>query len=370
MTEVMPLDENFDAIGIIDNYTSLIWTERYCGEGEFELYAPSSDTLVEQSTTARYMYNKKLKTVMLSETIEMKTDAEAGDYTTVGGRSLESLLRRRIVWNYTYLTGNFQDGIKRLLDENFISPTDPNRKFPKMVFKASTDPQITGLTIDTAYWGEEVYDAIQNECAQRGIGFTIRPIMDEKDSSRNGTLEFELLPWLDRSFDQDDRPWVAFSPKFDNLFSSRYISSALEYKNTALVVGREQEDEEGNVIGQPAVEVSSGATPTGFERRETYVDASSISDKKDDDTVMTDAEYMEVLVDEGLYSLSETAITSAFDGEAATTQQFVFGRDYKMGDMVQVENEYGLSCKSRITEIVHTVDDTGEMLIPTFMVIE
>lgn len=370
MTELLLLDKNFNAIGLIDNYKSLIWTERYCGEGNFELYAPSSIALTALVSAARYIYNKKLKTVMLVETIRMDTNSETGDWTIVTGRTLESLLRRRVVWDYTYLTGNFQEGIKRLLQENFISPSDPNRKFPKLVFKATTDPQISELTMDVTYWGEEVYEAVVNECAQRGLGFIMRPIFDDNNDDLNGTIEFELMSWLDRSYDQDDRPWVAFSPKYDNLFGSRYITSSLEYKNVALVAGREMKDEEGNYLGQPTVEVSSSSPATGFDRREIFVDASSISDRKDDDTIMTENEYLEVLIDEGNWSLSEKSITSAFDGEAVPTAQFIFGRDYKIGDMVQVENEYGLSCKSRITEIVHTVDDTGETLIPTFMVVE
>ena len=34
------LDKNLDVVTIVDVYTSLIWTERYQGAGDFELHLP------------------------------------------------------------------------------------------------------------------------------------------------------------------------------------------------------------------------------------------------------------------------------------------------------------------------------------------
>ena len=50
---------------------------------------------------------------------------------------------------------------KKLLDENIINPSDTSRKVEGLIFEASTDPAITGLTVDAQFTGDNLYDAIK-----------------------------------------------------------------------------------------------------------------------------------------------------------------------------------------------------------------
>ena len=49
---------------------------------------------------------------------------------------------------------------------------------------------------------------------------------------------------------------------------------------------------------------------------------------------------------------------------------FLYGQDFFIGDMVQLEDAYGNSGKSIVSEIVFSVDEEGEKIYPTFIVPE
>lgn len=137
------------------------------------------------------------------EKIQITSDTEDGNHVTVTGRSLESILDRRIVWGQKLLSGNLQNGIKTLLNENVISPSDSNRKIPNFIFKESTDPAITKLKLEAQYTGDNLYDVIQKICEEQGIGFKIT-LNDEKQ------FVFELYAGSDRSYDQTENPTLYF----------------------------------------------------------------------------------------------------------------------------------------------------------------
>ena len=66
-----------------------------------------------------YLWLKESDQTMIVEDRKIESDAENGNHFTVTGRSLESILERRIIWKQTILSGNFQNGIKKLLDEEY-----------------------------------------------------------------------------------------------------------------------------------------------------------------------------------------------------------------------------------------------------------
>ena len=45
---------------------------------------------------------------------------------------------------------------------------------------------------------------------------------------------------------------------------------------------------------------------------------------------------------------------------------FVYKTDYNLGDVVTVENEYGISVGARIVEVVEVDDDNGYSVQPKF----
>ena len=98
--DVWILNGSFQKLGLIDDYTSLIWSRRYYEVGDFELYVRVTDKNmnllnVDLSETARFIMRNDTKEVMRIEKVEISVDAEEGDFITASGRDLRCLLYQR-----------------------------------------------------------------------------------------------------------------------------------------------------------------------------------------------------------------------------------------------------------------------------------
>lgn len=346
------LDTAYKAVAVLDTFQSRIWTDRYNRYGDFEVYIPAIMPVCSFLQEGYYLYSPDLSDrMMIIEDIQLKCDPEDGDFYTVTGRSLESILARRVIWGYREIKGNLQEGIKALLNENVINPTKMTRKIPNFEFRDSTDSRITSLTLDAQYFGDNLYEVIAAICDEKSLGFRVLP------NFTNGGLIFELFKGVERALDQTANPYVIFSPDFDNFISSNYLETTSNYKNVALVGA----DGEGSA--RKCIDAFEGNTePSGLSRRETFTDAYGVS--KNEET--TEEDYNKQLKQKGLEELADLKVTKAFEGEIDSSRQYVYGRDFGIGDVVQVTNNYGQSGKSRVSEIVMSEDDTGFIITPTF----
>ena len=122
------LDQNFERIATLDVMASIIWTNRYYTYGDCELYISVTDdnlaVLKENNYLVREGHEENL---MIIRKIQIDTDIEVGNYMTVTGQCLKSLLYRRIIWNLTAVSGVVESCIDRLLQDNIISPSDSIR---------------------------------------------------------------------------------------------------------------------------------------------------------------------------------------------------------------------------------------------------
>lgn len=346
--EVLILNKNLETTSLVETFESLIWTDRYTEWGDFEIYTLVTNDLLYFLEADNYIWIKDSEHLMIIEDREIICDEEDGNSLIVIGRSLESLLERRIVWDQTTLTENFQLGIKKLLDESIISPTIVERTISNFVFVPSVDPIITALTIDTQIpRGENLYEAIRILCSERKIGFKIT-LSDENE------FEFRLYAGVDRTYDQLDVPYVVFSPKFENLINSNYKETRSNLRNVVLVDGEgEGESLKTVVVG----------TETSVLRREIYLDASDIPQT-------TETEYLAQLNQKGSEVLTEYKDKKAFDGQIDWLTMYKLGTDFFIGDIVQLANEYGIEGKARVTEVIISQDSQGTTLIPNFEAIE
>lgn len=344
------LDTNLNAVSIIDTYESFIWTDRYYEYGDFELYTSMSEEILNYIKQDYYLVNRESEHVMIIEKLLIQSDVESGNHLTVTGRSLESILDRRIVWGQKTLSGNLQNGIKTLLDECIISPSDSKRKIPNFIFKASTDPIITALTIEAQYTGDNLYDIIQKICSEQNIGFKIT-------LNDNSQFVFQLYAGSDRSYNQTANPYVIFSPKYENILNSNYVESKSALKNVTLIGGEGEGAER---------KYASVGEASGLNRRELFTDARDISSDVGDGVVLTDAEYTAQLKQRGKEKLTENEDVVSFEGEVDTTTMFQYGVDFFKGDVVQIANEYGHETTARIIEVVMSEDENGMSVYPTF----
>lgn len=355
--ELIVLDTSLKMLSVLDTFESLIWTERFSAYGDFEVYTSINDSVLDLLKEDYYLWLRESDQTMIIEDRKIESDAEDGDHFTATGRSLESILDRRIIWKQTILSGNFQNGIKKLLDENIINPSDTSRKVDNLIFEASTDSAITSLTVDAQFTGDNLYDAIKKLCDSKDIGFQIKLSDDNK-------FVFKLYAGTDRSYDQFANPYVIFSPKFENVINTNYLESKKTLKTVTLVAG----EGEGSDRRTTTVACSSGAG-SGLERRELFTDARDVSSTVDDRT-LTDAEYNAQLSQRGSENLAENILTKSFEGKVETTRMYKYGEDFFKGDIVQIVNEYGIEGKARVTEIIRSQSKDGLDSYPTFVTVE
>ena len=343
-------------VSVVENFSSFVWTDRYYSAGDFELYVPPTIRVLTQYIPDYYVVRPDSEHVMIIDSVLLEEDDDGYSYK-ISGESLESILKRRILWTDTTLSGNFQDAIETLLNGSIISPSIADRKIDNFVFVKSEDEAITSLTIEEAEYSkdETIYDIIEKNCQEFEIGFKVTLTSDNK-------FAFTLYKGVDRSYDQTAVPYVIFSPAFDNLTSSSFLKSYTDYKNVALVTGTktvETIDEETGTETSETVDVSATVgEASGLDRRETHIDGGSIQG----DT--------SVLTKKGNEELAALKKTEAFEGEANVFNMFVYGKDFFIGDMVQLEDAFGNTGKSIVSEMVFSSDGEGEKFYPTFIVPE
>lgn len=363
--DITILNQDLVEIGILDVYDSLIWTDRYNSYGDFEIYTPVSQEFLDTIKQDYYLTSTKSDRVMIVERLTIDTDLELGNNVTVVGRSLESILTRRIVWGQKVLTGNLQNAVKTLLNENIINPSIAARKISNFVFRESTDTEVTKYTISAQYTGDNLYDAIVDICTSANIGFKV--------TLEDGKFVFQLYAGKNRTYDQTENPYVIFSPSFDNIINSTYIESKEDLMNVTLIGG------EGE--GSERTYTTYGENSSGLTRRELFTDARDLSSRVSDSddttgmTISTDEhgtrymsrnDYLKLLQQRGKERLGEHNELKSFSGKSETSTLFVYGVDFFLGDIVQVENEYGQGETSRITEIITSENKSEMVTYPTF----
>lgn len=374
--EAILLNTKFESVMIFDTYKSFIWTDRYDEAGDFELCLPMDIELFDYIKKGYYLWNPDSEHVMVIETITIESDDEEGFNLIVSGRSIESILDRRIVWRQNSEnklvktiftmdvdTGeeyNLQDAVEILLNENVINPSIEVRKIPNFIFERSYDEKVTKLTVEAQYLGESLYDIISKLCIENEIGFKITLNEDNQ-------FVFQLYAGVDRSYEQVNNPYVIFSPEFDNVMSTNYIDSVKTWKNVTLVAGEEKSDGESSTDTIRDIYVEGFAS--GIERREIFTDANNITSSVDGGTLTADQYYAQ-LRKSGIDTLIDNAYINAFEGEVDPNRMYVYGVDYYIGDIVQVANEYGQEGQAYISEFIMSSDENGTTAYPTFKSIE
>jgi len=364
--DITILDTAFNKIGILDVFESFIWVERYSDFGDFEIYTPVTVDLLNLLQEDRYLQIPDSTRTMIIESIEIKTDTETGNKLVVKGRSIESILDRRIVFRQTILDGTvltLGPGIWTILNESVIDSIYPERNFPNFVFNFSMPSDIYEMSVKAQFYYDYVSDCIKFICDKYQIGFKI-------ELNASNQYVFSIYRGSDRSYAQSTNPFVIFSPDFDNLIRSDYFHTKRYKKNYALMRG----DPLSAPDGFPGYPLRGQAwtddVGTGLGRREMFVDASDMTINIEGTTTrVSDSDYLLQLKERGLLELAANGDITSFDGQIDTSHSYVYQQDYFLGDIVQIENEYGITGRVRITEITFSENLSGKSIYPTYVLV-
>lgn len=344
-------DSDFQQTAVIDQYNSLIWTDRYDECGDFELEIPYQSSLLDVFRIGYYCRIDQSMHWAVIEKVEMKKEDERAAEMIISGRSLECVLERRvIIEKVKFEDENLQNAVESLLTTNIISPEDSLRKIEGFKMKLSTDTSITDLTLTSDYDGDDLLSVISGICQENDLGF----IVGVEDDF---TFYFQLYKGGDRSGADVYNGTVCFSPEYDNLLNSSFYLSSEVYHNTMIVSTSETKY---ILVSQAEYTFASG-----LARREIQIDVNEL--KNNQSTNLSD----DMVIQKAREKLnSEHKIIKVFEGDIVPNVIYRYMEDYFTGDIVKLTDIFGNTQNLRIKEMVISYDEAGFEMTPSFEEVE
>jgi len=348
---------------VCDSFSSLLWDVQYYGCGNFEIYIAAN---------ARNLYIFKAGRIIgrdddkqhygIIESVTLETDAENGDYLTVTGRFLMSLLSRRIIYptlSFSALT-SYADMVRLAVYRNCMLLD--NRLIPGLRHGSTSGTcweQKSRLQVSY----ENLMNWIFKVCEMIGGTANIR-LQETLAGSGMYTMMLDLSQGTDRSILQEDNAHIVFSDSYCNLLTFGYSMDLSVQKNLAYVLGCGEGAERKQTL------CYRGDMPVQLDRYEVFVDAKDVSNEiqVDGETVaITDEDYIGLLMEKGAENL--IPITEISESTiAADNRQYQYNKDYFVGDYVTVEHErFGLiQPRIQLVGMIESYDQNGRTLTPTF----
>jgi hypothetical protein len=363
--ELITLDSNNQGGKLVENYDSLIWTERFNTVGNFELQTGDVNRFMNLLPEGQVVSLRESTVPMIVETHNIVRKKDKPNNLIIKGRAYESILDRRVAvssvsggvgdWNvvakipsdvaYYIIEKICVEGILAVEDifepaivqfitpDDYLTSTGPNRSFsvPRgrlldavltlLQTEAKADPSTMPATPAVVQHGIK---AVRPDASGTAIGI-------------------EIYTGTDRSGN------VYFDGTRDLLDDGSYLFSKVGSADTAYVLGQSS-----------AVILNKGAAAvSGIDRRVILVDGTT-SGVSDEDS----------LTEHGKMSLAEAHETAIFDGSInQDLSPYVYGSDYFLGDTVKLVGDYGLEESARVTEYIRAEDATGVKSYPTLVTV-
>ena len=384
--DIFILDSLLRPIDIIDRYESFIWTERYASKGDFQLVIMATPANRNRFVEDTMLWINKSNRIMRVKTVSDTVDVEKGATLTVKGFELSSIFEERV--SASIEDGGSHDGmLKAVTYFNGWDPIDLVRTMVWRICIATSGWQINpGDTIpflqdpygapgslypadtiahptDTLVWEQKLaslYSAITDVAKAYDFGFRLY-----KDPNAS-KLYFEPYTGIDRTSQQSVYPPVVFSADMQNLQNTTDYKDNTAHYNVVIAAYVYKNEEEGGyppdltvsvTVSDPELAFSSG----GFDQKTKVITISQLPDSME----LVDAPaYLTQLANE---ELTRSRPTNVYDGEVDQNAQFVYGRDYNLGDLVEVRRSDGGAAFMRVEEQIFKYDSNGFASYPSLV---
>lgn len=430
MIDVYVLNKDLEVVGVIDAYNSLIWANRYKTTGDCELYLPATTESLNLLQKGFFLMRPDDDMVCQIRKIELDTDVENGNFLVVSGYDSKIMLDQRIIMGTANINGSICEAIYKIVQDAVIDSEDTARIFFKdsssdLLFAIGEEPPdlIERATEQVSY--KNIGEKIRDYCDRYGWGYKVRY------SDSDAQLVFELYRGTDRtgqvifSEDFENLSTTKYIEDDTNLGNVALVGgegegsararalSGMAYgverfeiyvdaKNTSRTV--KYADLVSDYPGGTITSTGSGYTyhfssfsvqvlgdyqldklyeefPDGYIQTIAgftfYVipnvdvaDLPSATPADEDDVILRDVIYDSFLLNAGYEKLALYGATTSFEGTIEPGVTFEYKKDYFLGDLVTVQNNYGISVSARIVEVVEVEDDNGYSVEPKFEYIE
>ena len=404
-TDFYFLNQNFEAVHKLTQFESLMWVDKYDEPGSFEIYAPPLPEIKEAAQVNNYFKTSRSDKMMIVEELETTVSPENGKRLVIRGRSLESILDRRVIFLKCYFrdeiddpdpdegmygSNNLEDAIRELLDYCFIHPIDTEREM-NLVFQYSDSPEalmdsnhrnitdefgnpilcdstetepINSIHLKDCEFekGENCLNIVMAIVKQAGLGFQITV-------NENKQFVFKLTKGKNRTTEQLENPAVVFSPTFNNIKNTKFTEKYGEtYKNFVYTEGETYKSRKPTIV-------KTGDTE-GLLRREVYVESSVVHETEASNVThegitknkktLSEDEYQEALTKDANKYFEKYSGKTTCESEVEPRLTFQYGRDFGIGDVLEIQDGTGNTGKVRCVEFIISYSSSGYEEYPTF----
>lgn len=375
--ELYTLTRDYFKKDVIDGFHSVIWTERYYGDGKIELSVPLTAEMLTALPLGVFLSLGGSDEIMILETMNIKDEK-----IKYAGISVLPWLNNRFVrtssnhkdqywyldaqspgwalWNVIY---NMCCAGSPYLDGT-ISTGIPNPEDLVIPGLGLNDYDSSGAAVKLGIRYGPLYASILEVAKTYEIGMKI--IFDIEQPNPLGFLSYK---GLDRTSTQSENPVVRFSPAMDSFTDIEELQSISSLKTQTYVFAPGLNPDEGDpdLRTTPGVGSLSGSQYTGFDLRASQVFADDITT---DQVGGSSSTLLDILNNRAQTELMNNSFVKTVDGEIVPDNQFQYGIHYNLGDIIEVEGNTGTVQKARVTEYIRSQDSSGEKAYPTVSAIE
>jgi hypothetical protein len=370
----------FDIQDIIENYESLIWTERYYGDSEANLVCPIDIDLIKKLPLDTFIGIDDSNELLIIDTINVEDNRlkvrAISILTWLNNRFIRYAKEHKV---QTKTFKNWQPG--ELLYQLLFDMVNPNSSIlntdsigiASAYLNKLKIPEIglfnfdsTGTPITVAVDYAPLFDEMTKIATANQVGMQI--ILQTKlNPSADKPLGFRSYRGLNKTRNQDPvlNPIVRFSQDLNTLENIRQIMSKSIYKTIAFAFGSSLTAELSTFAAASGVAFLDGTDDpdafTGFNCR-----AIQVFDDNGPEVPPTslDDAYFIALFDRldsvAKNALEQAVLIEAVDGDIVQNNIYQYGRDYTLGDLVELQGMDGVYSIIRVTEHIISEDASGE----------
>lgn len=339
------INTNFELLGIITNFESLICVWNYYECGTFELTINKNKANTNKLKKDNMLIvNKRDDKILLIDKVVISTEKNSKTMK-VTGTCIKGVTKRRIIATngYDRVSEDYAENIQKhylknhLVESYYDNIRTTERDIPwvkiaptqnrgiKTVWQArltNLHDELKHISEDTGlgWYGylnrnekciyfdslkgtDRTVNQIENPYIHEFLkGFTQEQLQDYTHEQLQGTIK---------------HPYVIFSEKKKNLLDGTTTDDNSNYKNVGYVAGKgENEDRLITVLG----------TAKGFDRREVLIDLNNIED-------------IDELNSEGQKKLDTYKIIQSIEGKVYQIPNMEWEKDFFLGDLVTLESD-------------------------------
>lgn len=320
---------------------SQCWFEiSYYDIGEFEVYASASETNLNALKMGNYIKIPNKPYLWIIKSVQYTFNSEGARMIDVKGFEAKWLLHTRIILNPYQLETNLATAFYNLIYKNLGQGADSERV-------------IDGVNVIQPGFNITIEDT---QAPRQDIAEFLLALLKANQCGcyttfENGEITFRAFKGTDKTSS------VLFAQSMDNLITSEYFSNSENKKTFCRVVSKFSENNQDVEYTQ-----NYDAGSTNIDRLEMVVE-SNLSTKLEDGTEILPSSntYKMMQQQEGKNQLAEKYIDIEFNAELDLQySNYVFERDFFIGDMVKVRDEFfNYEAETRILKYIFKQDEKG-----------